>query len=94
MGTICVCKIGQGLLLSNGKEWSRQRRLLTPAFHFDILKNYIHIFNDSTNIMHVSLQISRMKHISELLVIQSAFCFLRNCFEKEETTNRDAGWVL
>ncbi|XP_026988602.1 cytochrome P450 4F3 [Tachysurus fulvidraco] len=44
--------LGQGLLLSNGKQWSRQRRLLTPAFHFDILKNYIHIFNSSTNTMH------------------------------------------
>ncbi|XP_046710651.1 cytochrome P450 4F3 [Silurus meridionalis] len=44
--------LGQGLLLSNGKQWSRQRRLLTPAFHFDILKSYIHIFNSSTNIMH------------------------------------------
>ncbi|XP_053496109.1 cytochrome P450 4F3 isoform X1 [Ictalurus furcatus] len=44
--------LGQGLLLSNGKQWARQRRLLTPAFHFDILKNYIHIFNSSTNIMH------------------------------------------
>ncbi|KAK1794491.1 hypothetical protein P4O66_011360 [Electrophorus voltai] len=43
---------GQSLLLTNGTKWSRQRRLLTPAFHFDILKNYIYIFNKSTNIMH------------------------------------------
>ncbi|XP_066520292.1 cytochrome P450 4F3 [Hoplias malabaricus] len=44
--------LGQGLVLSHGKEWSRQRRLLTPAFHFDILKNYVHIFNQSSDIMH------------------------------------------
>ncbi|XP_078100124.1 cytochrome P450 4F3 isoform X2 [Sander vitreus] len=44
--------LGQSLLLCNGEEWSRRRRLLTPAFHFDILKNYVTKFNTSTNIMH------------------------------------------
>ncbi|XP_051958215.1 cytochrome P450 4F3 [Xyrauchen texanus] len=44
--------LGQSLLLQNGQEWSRHRRLLTPAFHFDILKKYVYIFNQSTNIMH------------------------------------------
>ncbi|XP_030265149.1 cytochrome P450 4F3 [Sparus aurata] len=44
--------LGHSLLLSNGEEWSRKRRLLTPAFHFDILKNYVAIFNTSTDTMH------------------------------------------
>ncbi|KAK7893296.1 hypothetical protein WMY93_022448 [Mugilogobius chulae] len=44
--------LGDSLLISNGDEWSRKRRLLTSAFHFDILKNYIVTFNTSTNIMH------------------------------------------
>ncbi|XP_063078074.1 cytochrome P450 4F3 [Engraulis encrasicolus] len=44
--------LGQSLLLSNGEQWSRQRRLLTPAFHFDILKSYVLIFNQSAHIMH------------------------------------------
>ncbi|KAM6957934.1 cytochrome P450 4F3 [Tautogolabrus adspersus] len=44
--------LGQSLLLSNGEEWYRKRRLLTPAFHFDILKNYVLTFNTSANTMH------------------------------------------
>ncbi|CAM4660271.1 unnamed protein product [Lepidochelys olivacea] len=37
------------------EQWSemgRHRRMLTPAFHFDILKPYMKIFNQSTDIMH------------------------------------------
>ncbi|XP_022104399.1 cytochrome P450 4F22-like [Acanthaster planci] len=43
--------IGDGLLLSAGKKWARNRRLLTPGFHFDILKPYLDIFQQSGNIL-------------------------------------------
>ncbi|XP_072033186.1 uncharacterized protein [Amphiura filiformis] len=43
--------IGDGLLLSAGKKWSRNRRLLTPAFHFETLRPYNHVFNNSSLIL-------------------------------------------
>ncbi|XP_046579972.1 ultra-long-chain fatty acid omega-hydroxylase-like [Haliotis rubra] len=43
--------LGEGLLIANGDRWARSRRLLTPAFHFDILKPYFSINNQATDIL-------------------------------------------
>ncbi|XP_021354874.1 cytochrome P450 4F6-like isoform X1 [Mizuhopecten yessoensis] len=38
--------IGEGLVVSSGQKWERNRKLLTPAFHFDVLRPYVNIYND------------------------------------------------
>ncbi|XP_028367307.1 cytochrome P450 4A6 [Phyllostomus discolor] len=43
--------IGCGLLLLNGQTWFQHRRMLTPAFHYDILKPYVTIMVDSVRLM-------------------------------------------
>uniref|UniRef100_A0A8C0WSS4 Uncharacterized protein n=1 Tax=Castor canadensis TaxID=51338 RepID=A0A8C0WSS4_CASCN len=45
-----VSWIGNGLLLLNGKTWF-QHRMLTPAFHYDILRPYVRIMADSVQVM-------------------------------------------
>ena len=47
--------IGEGLLLSSGDKWARNRRLLTPAFHFDVLKPYIVVKNRAVERLIVSI---------------------------------------
>ena len=42
--------LGEGLLTSNGSKWHRNRRLLTPAFHFDVLLPYMKIYNEATDL--------------------------------------------
>ncbi|XP_062395278.1 cytochrome P450 4B1 [Sardina pilchardus] len=43
--------IGEGLLVSHSNKWFRHRRLLTPGFHYDVLKPYVKLIADSTNVM-------------------------------------------
>ncbi|XP_065186410.1 cytochrome P450 4F12-like [Sycon ciliatum] len=43
--------LGEGLLVSNGQKWARDRRLLTHCFHFDILRDYVEVYTDACGIM-------------------------------------------
>ncbi|KHN83257.1 Cytochrome P450 4V2 [Toxocara canis] len=37
--------IGKGLLVSEPTKWRPRRKLLTPTFHYDILKDFVGIYN-------------------------------------------------
>ncbi|KAM9324685.1 uncharacterized protein PAF06_000763 [Gastrophryne carolinensis] len=43
--------IGKGLLVLSGKKWFQHRRMLTPGFHYDVLKPYLKVMTDCTNVM-------------------------------------------
>ncbi|KAM6415378.1 cytochrome P450 4A4-like [Rhynochetos jubatus] len=43
--------IGQGLLILDGTKWFQHRKLLTPAFHYDVLKSYVTLMSDSVKVM-------------------------------------------
>lgn len=43
--------LGDGLLLSNGRKWHNRRKIITPAFHFCILKQFVEIFDQQSRIL-------------------------------------------
>ncbi|XP_076736694.1 ultra-long-chain fatty acid omega-hydroxylase-like [Maylandia zebra] len=83
--------LGHSVLISNGVVWSRERRLLTPAFHFDILRSYIAVFNSSSKIMHATWRqvvstcnLEMFDHITLLTLdslLKCAFSYDSNCQE-------------
>ncbi|KAJ3656428.1 hypothetical protein Zmor_015508 [Zophobas morio] len=43
--------LGNGLLISDGDYWKRHRKILTPAFHFEILKKFVEVFESAGDVL-------------------------------------------
>ncbi|ETN67528.1 cytochrome P450 4g15 [Anopheles darlingi] len=40
--------LGDGLLISSGDKWRSHRKLIAPAFHQNVLKTFVDVFNDNS----------------------------------------------
>lgn len=45
----------EGLLVSRGQKWHKRRKIITPAFHFKTLDNFIEIFERDSRIFLTNL---------------------------------------
>ncbi|XP_069118512.1 cytochrome P450 4A25-like isoform X2 [Argopecten irradians] len=82
--------LGQGLLIAGGKKWARSRRLLTPAFHFDVLKPYMEIYNEAAEelLENISLCLEKGESFETFsvvsactldIILRCAFSYRTNC---------------
>lgn len=57
--------LGEGLLIAGGFKWKRSRHLLSPAFHYDILKPYVKVYKSCTDHLVVCYLIRFIIHESK-----------------------------
>lgn len=57
---------------SAGKKWHSHRKLLTPAFHFQILENFLQVFNDEAAILTQKLETEAGKTWVDIVPLISA----------------------
>ncbi|XP_048743248.2 ultra-long-chain fatty acid omega-hydroxylase-like isoform X2 [Ostrea edulis] len=99
MGTVYIMGLdwlGEGLLIANGEKWARNRRLLTPAFHFDILQSYIALKNKAAIVLSDkidkqveagrSFELFSYVGLASLdIILQCAFSYNSNCQQIGDT---------
>uniref|UniRef100_A0A8C8DS53 aromatase n=1 Tax=Oryzias sinensis TaxID=183150 RepID=A0A8C8DS53_9TELE len=89
---------GNGLLVSKGQKWFRHRRLLTPGFHYDVLKHYVKLMSESAQVMldkwesyaNTSETFELFEHVSLMTldsILKCAFSHNSNC-QREGGTNK------
>lgn len=59
--------LGDGLIINSGETWKIHRKLIAPAFHINILKSYIPIFNEHSKHLVINL----MKEVGQEFDVQN-----------------------
>uniref|UniRef100_A0A8C5QZZ1 Cytochrome P450 n=1 Tax=Leptobrachium leishanense TaxID=445787 RepID=A0A8C5QZZ1_9ANUR len=97
--------IGKGLLVLSGPKWFQHRRLLTPGFHYDVLKPYVGLMSDCANVMLGKWErlvsekdsVELFHHVSLMTldtIMKCAFSYQSNCQNSSENAYIKAVYEL
>ncbi|XP_031850007.2 cytochrome P450 4C1 [Nomia melanderi] len=80
-----------GLLTSSGRKWQQRRKILTPAFHFNVLQQFTDIFIEESESMCISLRKEGGPVIKNLLSLISEHTLNVICDTAMGTSLKDKG---
>uniref|UniRef100_K7G4B5 Cytochrome P450 4B1-like n=1 Tax=Pelodiscus sinensis TaxID=13735 RepID=K7G4B5_PELSI len=92
--------IGKGLLILHGPKWFQHRRLLTPGFHYDVLKPYVALMAETTKVMldkwerliTVGKSVELFEHVS-LMTLDSIMKCAFSCHSNCQTDSDSDGYI-
>lgn len=58
--------LGRGLLLKEGQQWFGRRKAITPAFHFNILEEFLEIFARHADILMTKFEVGNTVDVTPL----------------------------
>ncbi|KAK0182440.1 hypothetical protein PV327_000582 [Microctonus hyperodae] len=87
---------GTGLLTSTGRKWQERRKILTPAFHFNVLREFADIFDKEGHRMVDELQLENGSFTIDLVPLITKYTLNTICetamgtsLSKIESTRKD-----
>lgn len=80
-----------GLLTSAGRKWQTRRKILTPAFHFNVLQQFVDVFIEESERMNVALKNEGGPVIKDLLPLISEHTLNVICDTAMGTSLKDKG---
>ncbi|XP_051159845.1 cytochrome P450 4C1-like [Leptopilina boulardi] len=79
-----------GLLTSTGKKWQTRRKMLTPAFHFSVLKEFLDIFDEHSKILVEHLKSHGDESVHDIVPIFTKYTLNTICETAMGTSLHDS----
>ncbi|XP_076647597.1 cytochrome P450 4C1 [Halictus rubicundus] len=80
-----------GLLTSAGRKWQTRRKILTPAFHFNVLQQFVDVFIEESEQMNMTLKNEGGPIVRDLLPLISEHTLNVICETAMGTSLKDKG---